>query len=202
MPLLSRRSTITRRTGSGPALLHVRSSSHVTGAAYSCERGGVSLNCSIYYIFLAELLRTASTRSSRAYLIYPIAPVWGPILGEAIIHPARIIRALCMSGHVPQTPYIRSPAAYVRGMQDPLSQLRKMLVPRSSTNRGQEIAEGPVTQRKQACFPSVGNPSLTLTLQWWSRSIAWLHRGSLVSIPLLTICPGYSPWRSSGDRRF
>ena len=39
MPL-TRRSTITRRTGSGPALLHVGSSYHVTGAAYSCERGG------------------------------------------------------------------------------------------------------------------------------------------------------------------
>src|SRR5918995_5021606 len=39
MPL-TRRSTITRRTGSGPALLHVGSSYHVTGAAYSCEGGG------------------------------------------------------------------------------------------------------------------------------------------------------------------
>ena len=178
------------------------------------------LCCSLGVARCGELLRTPSTRSSRAYLIYPIAPVWGPILGEAIIRPARIIRALCMSGHVPPSPYIRSPAAYVRGMQDPVSQLRKMLVPRSSTNRGQEIAEGPVTQRKQACFPSVGNPSLTLTLQWWSRSIAWLHRGSLVSTPTYDSpstplqracnpsrcrcprsCGGSSPWRSSGDRR-
>jgi hypothetical protein len=55
-----------------------------------------------------------------------------------------------------------------------------MEVLHSSANRGQESAEVPVMQRKQACCPSAGYPSLSVNLQWWSRSIAWLRRGSLV----------------------
>ena len=38
----------------------------------------------------------------------------------------------------------------------------------------------PVMQGKQACCPSAGYPTLPLNLQWSSRSIAWLRRGSLV----------------------
>jgi hypothetical protein len=43
----------------------VGSSCHVTGAAYSCEGAGASLNCSIYYILLDELLRTSAPELPR-----------------------------------------------------------------------------------------------------------------------------------------
>src|SRR5215208_837268 len=49
-------------------------SPHVTSTAYACERGGTSLNCSIYYNLLCELRRTPLKRSSRGELTYPIAP--------------------------------------------------------------------------------------------------------------------------------
>src|SRR5215208_2351432 len=77
------------------------------------QRNESSLLCFVgfdaFVLRLARLFRQFLKRSSRGWLIYPIAPSGGPNQG-AMIHPSGIIGVLCTHNRHPLSPYIRNPA--------------------------------------------------------------------------------------------